>query len=69
MGQYLYDLTSRELECIRFASDGLNQTETAQRLALKRTTVSNCLGAAREKLHARTDAELVGKAVRQGIIQ
>jgi DNA-binding CsgD family transcriptional regulator len=61
-------LDARELDCLRLLSQGLQQSELADKMALSESTVKATLFSCRAKLQARTTIQAVAKAVRHGLI-
>jgi DNA-binding CsgD family transcriptional regulator len=61
-------LDARELECLRLLSQGLQQSELADKMALSESTVKATLFSCRAKLNARTTIQAVAKATRHGLI-
>lgn len=63
----LRPLTSRQLQVLLLLVDGYQQTQIAVRLGISERTVQRHAADARERLGARTTAELVTLAIRDGI--
>lgn len=61
-------LTGRELEVLELVVDGLRDQEIADRLGIALGTVRAHLGAAREKLGARSRVDVAVRALRSGIV-
>jgi LuxR family transcriptional regulator len=55
-------LTPRELECVRFAADGLSAKEISLKLGRSAATVVMHLNAAARKLEARNRAQMIARA-------
>jgi DNA-binding NarL/FixJ family response regulator len=62
-------LTDRELQVLRLVTTGLRNREIATRLEISENTVKYHLKNILEKLHAQTRAELVGRAMRDGLVR
>ncbi|HEY6958129.1 MAG TPA: response regulator transcription factor [Candidatus Limnocylindria bacterium] len=62
-------LTERELQVLRLVTDGLRNREIATRLEISENTVKYHLKNILEKLHAESRAELVGRAMREGLVR
>lgn len=62
-------LTDRELQVLRLVTDGLRNREIATRLDISENTVKYHLKNILEKLHAESRAELVGRAMREGLVR
>lgn len=60
--------TPRELEVLGLVADGLKHREVGQRLSIAETTVDGYVQTLKDKLHCRTQAELVAKAQRLGLL-
>ncbi|MEM7098393.1 MAG: helix-turn-helix transcriptional regulator [Pseudomonadota bacterium] len=63
------DLTRRELECLRRASEGQVSNSIAQDLGIETRTVEAHMANAMRKLGAHTRAEAVAHAFRQGFLK
>ncbi|HEY8486873.1 MAG TPA: response regulator transcription factor [Limnochordales bacterium] len=61
-------LTSREVEVLRLAAQGLTTAAIAQRLQLAPSTVKTHLRRVLEKLHARNRAQAAAVAARHGLL-
>jgi LuxR family quorum sensing-dependent transcriptional regulator len=61
-------LTERELEVLRWASEGLTYLGTAEKMDINYATVNNHLEQVRRKLGAHTTAQAVAVAFRRGIL-
>jgi DNA-binding CsgD family transcriptional regulator len=61
-------LTPREIEVLALAADGLTGPELAQKLVLSPTTINTHFKNIHGKLHVRTRAAAVAKAMRLGMI-
>lgn len=61
-------LSTRELECVRWAAQGLSAKEIAQELDIRARTVETHLNHARLKIGARNRVHTVVSAVRNGWI-
>ena len=61
-------LTEREVEVLRLVTQGLRNREIAARLDISENTAKYHLRNILEKLHAHSRAELVGRAVREGLV-
>jgi PAS domain S-box-containing protein len=61
-------LTPRELEVVRLIADGATAREIADELHISHDTVRTHVRNAMEKLHARSRAHLVAKALARGIV-
>jgi two-component system nitrate/nitrite response regulator NarL len=61
-------LTTRELEIIRLAADGLSTPEIAERLVVSTTTVKTHLQHIYEKLEVSDRAAAVAQALRRGLV-
>ena len=62
-------LTERELQVLRLVTEGLRNREIATRLEISENTVKYHLKNILEKLHAESRAELVGRAMREGLVR
>lgn len=62
------NLTSRELECLRFVAGGLSDGETARQLGLSVTTVKEYVDSVRTKLGARSRSQAVAILAAAGIL-
>jgi DNA-binding NarL/FixJ family response regulator len=62
-------LTDRELQVLRLVTDGLRNREIATRLEISENTVKYHLKNILEKLHAESRAQLVGRAMREGLVR
>lgn len=61
-------LTSREIEVVRYAADGLNTKETARAMEISPRTVEMFCSSAKAKLGGRTRAHTIALAIRQGLV-
>ncbi len=61
-------LTERELEVLRLVVDGERNKEIAAELGISENTVKYHLRNILDKLHARSRAEMVARAVRDGLV-
>ena len=61
-------LTEREVEVLRLVTQGLRNREIAARLDISENTAKYHLRNILEKLHAHSRAELVGRAMREGLV-
>lgn len=61
-------LTDREIEVVRLLSQGYNATQIAHRLHVSRTTVSNHIQHAMQKLNAHSRLEAIRRAELAGLI-
>lgn len=62
------ELSRRELECLRLASEGNTSAEIAEKLNLSERTVEHYLTSAARKLNANTRTQAVAIALRSGIL-
>jgi len=62
-------LTDREVEVLRLVTAGLRNREIAARIGVSENTAKYHLKNILEKLHARSRAELAGRAVREGLLE
>lgn len=62
-------LTDREMQVLRLVTDGLRNREIGTRLEISENTVKYHLKNILEKLHAQSRAELVGRAMREGLVR
>jgi DNA-binding CsgD family transcriptional regulator len=62
------NLTSREIECLRFVAGGLSDVETAKQLGLSVTTVKEYVDAVRTKLGARSRSQAVAILAAAGML-
>ena len=62
-------LTDREMQVLRLVTEGLRNREIATRLEISENTVKYHLKNILEKLHAESRAELVGRAMREGLVR
>lgn len=61
-------LTDREVEVLRLVTAGLRNREIAARLGISENTAKFHLRNILDKLHAKSRAELAGRAVREGLV-
>ena len=61
-------LTDRELDVLRLIVDGLRNKEVAGQLGISENTVKFHLRNILDKLHAQSRAEMVARAVREGLL-
>ncbi len=61
-------LTDRELDVLRLVVDGLRNKEVAGELGISENTVKFHLRNILDKLHAQSRAEMVARAVREGLL-
>jgi DNA-binding CsgD family transcriptional regulator len=61
-------LTPRQMECLRRIAEGETTQEIAVALGLSRHTVDHYVGAACDRLNARTRAQAVALAVAQNLL-
>ena len=61
-------LSDREIECVRWASEGLSAKEIARQMNINMRTVETHLEHARMKIGGRNRTHAVVAAVRQGLI-
>ena len=62
------ELTSRELEVLRYLSEGLNSREIAKKMYISINTVQYHRKQLLNKMQARNVAELIGKGFRARIL-
>jgi DNA-binding NarL/FixJ family response regulator len=62
-------LTDREVEVLRLVTAGLRNREIAAQLGVSENTAKYHLKNILEKLHARSRAELAGRAMREGLLE
>ena len=62
-------LTPRELEVLRFAAQGLNNKEIAERLVLSEKTVKNHINSIFSKLQVNDRTRAIVQALRRGLIR
>ena len=62
-------LTERELQVLRLVTAGLRNRDIAIRLEISENTVKYHLKNILEKLHAQSRTELVGRAMRDGLVR
>ena len=62
------ELSPRERDCLAFLSEGLRPQEIADCLLIASPTVNLYITRMRKKLHARTNAEAVAKALSYGLL-
>jgi two-component system NarL family response regulator len=62
------NLTAREIEVLRLASDGLTNRQIGRRLGISENTVKNHIRNILEKLHLHSRMEAVLYAVREDLI-
>ena len=68
LGEPGHGLSTREIEVLRLVSDGLVDVEIANRLFLKKHTVTSHVKEIRAKLGARSRAQAVAIGFRRGLI-
>ena len=61
-------LTPKQLEALNHAAHGLHMKQVADRMGISMSTVDKHLAAARHRLHAKTLANAVYKAVKGGFL-
>jgi DNA-binding CsgD family transcriptional regulator len=61
-------LTDRERECLLWSIQGLRAQQIAERIGTKTKTVEKQIASARQRLHARTNAQAAVKAILLGLI-
>ncbi len=62
------ELTSRELEVVRYVALGLRNAEVAERLSVTEATIKTHLNNVFQKLRMRDRLELVHYAIRTGLV-
>jgi ATP/maltotriose-dependent transcriptional regulator MalT len=66
---HLFELTDRELECLRYIASGLGHKQIAFEMEITRKTIEHYAEKVRSKLCVRTTAQAVLKAERAGLLK
>lgn len=66
--QHKKELTTREIEVLSLAADGLTDVAISRRLAISTTTVKDHLATSRHKLQTLNRTHSVARAIRAGVI-